>query len=316
MTSLRIAFLGTPDFAVPALDQIVSGPDQLIMVVTQPDRKSGRNRRLTPSPVKRRAIELGIEVLQPEALRGVSIVQQLKQLNLDVFVVAAYGQILRQRLLDLPRLGCLNVHASLLPRWRGASPINHAILAGDTHSGITIMKMERGLDCGPIVRSSETEIGETETAGELHDRLAVMGADLTAEVLTELREGRRLQMMPQDDARSTYAPMLDKTSGRVIFDIAPDPFVRHVHAMTPWPSAVVETQRGPLRLCRARVSVWQGTAQPGEVVRANPTDGLTLAVGTGAVDVLECQRPGKRQLTAVDYLRGLQSDIVGEVWAG
>ncbi|MBN1947350.1 MAG: methionyl-tRNA formyltransferase [Bradymonadales bacterium] len=308
--------MGTPDFAVPTLTTLLHGPDQVVLVVTQPDRPSGRGRTPTPPPVKRVADDHGVKVLQPEHLKGAEVFEEVARAQPDVCVVAAFGKILGKRYLALPPLGCFNVHASLLPRWRGAAPINWAILGGDRRTGVTIMKMDPGLDTGPIVRSWATEIGPTETAGELHDRLALAGARLMAEVLDDLRARRAIPLTEQNGELATYAPMLAKEDGPVDFTASPARFVAHVHAMTPWPAATCLTPRGPLRLCRAEVAGDVATAPAGTVVAADQKNGLLLAVSGGVVRILECQRPGKQVHPACEYLRGLQIDPVGERWSG
>jgi methionyl-tRNA formyltransferase len=305
--------MGTPDFAVPTLERLADGPDQIVGVVTQPDRPKGRQRTLTPPPVKQTAVRLGFPVFQPERIRTAEAWADISKSAPDLCVVVAYGQILGPRFLALPRLGCFNVHASLLPRWRGAAPINWAVIEGDTSTGVTIMKMELGLDTGPAVVSWQTEIGAGETAGELHDRLSVAGADLLAEVAADLRAGEALELTPQDDKLATHARMLSKDDGRVDFDLAPDRFVRHVHGVTPWPGATCETPRGKLKLLRVEGATAEPN-RPGTVLAADQQQGLVVAAGGGAVRVLRCQRPGKSAVDALAFLRGSKSDMLGECW--
>lgn len=317
MDGLRIVFMGTPEFAVPTLQALIDGPDRVVCVVTQPDRPAGRKRRPTPPPVKRLARAHQLPVLQPETLRGREPFQTLRAQAPDVAVVVAYGRILGRRYLELPEHGCLNLHASLLPRWRGAAPINWAVIGGERESGVCVMKMARGLDTGPVVRCWSTEIGETETAGELHDRLATEGARLMAEVLDELRRNGRLPETPQPDETPTpYARMLTKEDGHVDFEQPPGPFAAHVNGVTPWPGATCLTPRGHLRLCRARPlpGVSSGGLAPGTVVEVG-ADRIRLAVGDdGVVEILACQRPGRQALEAGDFLRGVKAELEGEVW--
>lgn len=314
MAALKVLFLGTPDFAVPTLEAIHNGPHSVVGVVTQPDRPSGRNRKLRPPPVKVFALEAELPVFQPERLRDESAFQLIAATQPDVAVVVAYGQILRQRFLDMPRLGCWNVHASLLPRWRGASPINYAIWAGDTKTGVCLMQMERGLDTGPVYSRWETSIAPNETAGELHDRLAPVGGRLISELLDKLSAGVEPALEPQDDDSSTYAHMLKKSDGQVDFSLDPRRFCDHVHAMTPWPGAFCKTTDGPLRLIRVQPTN-EATQEPnGTVVEAEKH--LSVSTGGGVVEIVECQKPGKRTMAAADFLRGFQRKLRGECWFG
>jgi methionyl-tRNA formyltransferase len=317
LNSLCIVFLGTPDFAVPALKRIATGPDHVALVVTQPDKPVGRGQRLTPPPLKQCADELGIPSIQPATLKPDEVYQRLLDAHPDLMVVAAYGKILRPRYLQLARLGCINVHASLLPRWRGAAPINWSILGGDHTSGVTIMQVEPELDSGPILRQWETEIGQTETAGELHDRLAIGGAEVLAEVLSAYREARPPVPIAQDPARVTWAKMLSKDDGVPDFWRDPASVAAHINGMSPWPGAVCSTPRGPLKLCRARVAPdLPGDAPPGTVIQAASHGGITIAVKGGAIQLLQCQRPGKQVVDAEGLVCGLHASIVGERWIG
>ncbi len=314
--SLRVLFMGTPDFAVPTLAAIAAGPDELVGVVTQPDKARGRDRAAQPTPVKAAALATGAPVLQPPTLRDDEAWAAVSALAPDVCVVVAYGQILRERYLNLPRFGCINVHASLLPRWRGAAPINWAVASGDSHTGICIMQMERGLDTGPVISRWETPIGETETAGELHDRLAPRGARMVAEVLARLRAGEAVTATPQPEEGATYARMLGKDDGAADFTRSPRAFAAHVNGMTPWPGVTCATPDGPLKLCRARaIDGAASDAAPGTVLAADPDSGVVLATGGGSVRVLEVQRPGKRVVDATAFVRGYRGDACGQIWS-
>jgi len=261
------------------------------------------------------ALSADLSVFQPNRLANRGTYEAIAATEPDVCVVVAYGKILGPRYLALPRYGCLNIHASLLPRWRGAAPINWAVVAGDDRTGVAVQQMEQGLDTGPVIRTWSTPIDPLETAGELHDRLAPAGADVIAAVLDDLRAGRPLELTPQSDAESTYARMLSKEDGFIEFDRPPAELVAHVHGMTPWPGAVCRTPRGPLKLLRAQlVDVAASDVPPGTVLAANRNEGLIVAAREGAVRVLECQRPGRPSMAATDFINGLRDDIAGERW--
>jgi methionyl-tRNA formyltransferase len=320
VSRLRVLFMGTPDFAVPSLQTLLDGPDEVVGVVTQPDRPAGRQRRLTPPPVKRLAEARGLPVFQPARLLDEGVFEALAATAPDIGVVVAFGKILRPRFLTLPRLGCLNVHASLLPRWRGAAPINWAIASGDPETGVCLQQMDPGLDTGPVLKAWRTAIGPIETAGELHDRLASAGAALLAEVLGELRAGRPVAATPQDDSLATYARMLTKEDGVVDFARPATDVAAHIRGMTPWPGAFCTTPRGPLKLLRA-VAVDPASVgatagwRPGEILAADVERGLVIGTGAGgAVAILECQRPGRHAMAAIDHLCGLHEHLVGERW--
>ncbi|HRQ65794.1 MAG TPA: methionyl-tRNA formyltransferase, partial [Xanthomonadaceae bacterium] len=256
MKPLRLVFAGTPDFAVPALRALLEGPDTLLAVYTQPDRPAGRGRALTPSPVKQVALQAGIEVRQPVTLKTVEARAALAELGPDLMIVVAYGLILPRRVLAIPAHGCWNVHASLLPRWRGAAPIQRAIEAGDAKTGVCLMQMEAGLDTGPVLLSRATPIGDEETAGSLHDRLAAMGADLLREGLAALREGRLPAAQAQSEVGVTYARKLDKAEAALDPSRPATELAARVRAFLPWPVATVEVAGDRIRvLAGDRVSV-------------------------------------------------------------
>ncbi|TXD32596.1 methionyl-tRNA formyltransferase [Lujinxingia vulgaris] len=316
-TPLRIVYMGTPDFAVPALNKLIESSDEVVGVVTNPDRPSGRGKKLTPPPVKVAAEAAGIEVYQPEKLRGPEVLEHLRAWNPDVIVVAAYGQILRNDVLLLPRYGCINIHASLLPAYRGAAPINWAIVRGEAESGVTIMQMERGLDTGPMLLKRKTPIEELDTAQDLHDRLAEMGAELIVDVM-RLIHLDSLNPIVQDDAQSSYAPMLKKSDGEIDFRKSAREVADLIRGMNPWPGAFafLHTPDGPqrvkLHLARAHSAATNGAdtgAAPGEVIRADE-QGLHIACGQGYIECLTLQAPGKRALPVSDFLNGfdLQTD--------
>lgn len=299
---LRVAFMGSPEFAVPSL-RATHRTCEVRVVVSQPDRPAGRGRKLSPPAVKLEAQRLGIPVIQPRKMRDGTLAQALTEHDLDLIVVVAFGRILPQDLLDVPRHGCINVHASLLPRWRGAAPIQRALQAGDTETGVTIMKMEAGMDTGPVYRTVRTPIGSDETAGLLSERLSNMGADALGDFL--LAFPGVSAPTPQDDSQATLAPLLCKEEGEVSWHKTVRDIVNHVRAMDPWPGAFTERQGASLKLFAATAA---GTAMPrgavpGEVV-GTERDEIQVACLDGAVSVAEVQPAGRRRMRAVDYVRG------------
>lgn len=303
----KIIFMGSPDFALPTLRALASHYD-VIAVVTQPDRAAGRGRSLKPPPVKWLAQELGIDVLQPERLRAPEAVEALRRLAPDLIVVAAYGQILRPEVLSLPPFGCINVHASLLPRWRGASPIQHAILAGDTQTGVTIMKMDEGLDTGPILAQRATPIAGDETAGVLSERLAQLGADLLLETLPDYLSGK-IQPQPQPADGVTYAPLLKKEDGRLDLSRSAEELARQVRAFSPWPGAFIEWQGGPLRILSARPSPEKS---PGAGIRLKVQGRAALGTGDGILILEEVQPAGRNRMSSQAFLAGARQWINNE----
>jgi methionyl-tRNA formyltransferase len=305
----RIVFMGTPDFAVAILRALTQA-HTVAGVVTQPDRPAGRGRRLEPLPVKQFAVEAGLPVIQPQRLREPEAMAQLEAWAPDLIVVAAFGQILRPAVLDLPARGCLNVHASLLPRHRGAAPIAAAILAGDAETGITIMRMDPGLDTGPILAQRSLAIETTDTSGTLAKRLAPLGATLLVEVIPDYLAGRLLPI-PQDGSLATYAPQLKKEDGKLDFTRPAYELERRVRAFAPWPGAYADwpdPAGGPRTLKVLRAGVLEhrvGTA--GEVV-ATP-QGPAVGTDSGALLLLEVQPPGKRPMPATDFARGARGFI-------
>ena len=298
--SVRTVFMGSPEFSIPALHGLAQR-FQVVGVVTQPDRPAGRGRVLTPPPVKLLAQELNLPVIQPRRLREPQAMEQLHEWAPDLIVVAAFGQILRPEVLDLPRYGCVNVHASLLPRWRGAAPVQAAILAGDAETGITIMRMDSGVDTGPLLSQRALPILLEDTAGSLGERLSRLGGDLLLETLPRYLSGE-IQPQPQEEAGATYAAMLKKEDGRLDFSQPAEQLERHVRAFNPWPGAFMEWQGQPLKIHQASaVSASQWNAPGSRCSYA----GLP-AVGTGrGLLVLELVQPaGKRAISGVDFLRG------------
>lgn len=296
--TLRLLFAGTPDFAVPCLRAALEG-GSVLAVLTQPDRPAGRGRQPQMSPVKQVALEHGISVLQPQSLRETEVQAQLAAFAPDLLIVVAYGLILPQAVLDIPRFGAWNVHASLLPRWRGAAPIQRAIEAGDGETGVCLMQMEKGLDTGPVLLRAATPISDEDTGGSLHDRLAGLGADVLAEGLLQLAAGKAPLAVPQDHAQATYAHMLDKAEARLDWAQPAATLARRIRAFNPWPVAEVQLEGERLRIHRA-VAV-AGNGAPGEVLLAG-REGLVVACSDGALRLDVVQRDGGRAISATDYL--------------
>ena len=297
---MNIVFMGTPDFAVPSLQALLQAGYPVIGVFTQPDRPRGRGKKLAPSPVKEAAMQAGLPVFQPEKIRrdGVEI---LRSLQPDLCVTAAFGQILSQEILNIPRLGNINVHASLLPRHRGAAPVAYALLEGDETAGVTTMWMDAGIDTGDILLQCSTPVADSETCAELTGRLSLLGADLLLQTLTRL-EGGTLQAQPQNEALMTYDPMLTREMGLPRFSGTGRQLACQINALNPWPCVSVPWKGERLKLLRAEPAEGEGPA--GSVLLSDPRQGLVLACESGAARILELQAPGKRPMAAGDFLRG------------
>lgn len=302
--SLRLAFMGTPAFALPTLHAIIEQGHDIVAIYTRAPRQAGRGLAERPSPVHEFASARGLHIETPASLRGTDAFEKFRGLDLDAAVIVAFGLILPKPLLEAPRHGCYNVHASLLPRWRGAAPINRAIMAGDRETGITIMRMSEGLDRGPICRSASLAIGDTETAGELHDRLAPLGARLMVEALDELENGT-LRQTPQPEEGVTYAAKIDKSETHIDFAGAAERVLRHIHGLSPFPGAWCALRVGDklhrLRLLKAEPAT--GFGQPGEI----QDEDFAIACGTGAIRPLILQREGKSPLPRAEFIRGLHA---------
>ena len=299
----RVLFMGTPDFAVPSLVALADRPAefQVVGAVSQPDRRAGRGRALKPSPVKVAALERDIPVLTPIKMKSAETREAVAALRPDLIVVAAYGRILPPALLELPRHGCVNVHASLLPRHRGASPIAHAIMAGDTQTGIAIMQMEAGLDTGPVYAVRAIDLDDTATSGNLTATLAELGAELLVETLPQIAAGQ-LTPAPQDDSQATYAPLLTKEDGRLDFTAAAATLARRVRGLSPWPGAF--TFRGDQRVqVVAATAAPSGSGEPGQVIVADGT-GIVVACGEGALSLDEVKPAGKKSMLAPAWVAG------------
>lgn len=305
---LRVIFAGTPEFSVYPLKALLESEHEVIAVYTQPDRPAGRGRQLKPSPVKQVAVEADIAVYQPNNFKAEADLLALEALQADVMVVVAYGLILPQRVLDAPRYGCLNIHASILPRWRGAAPIQRAIQAGDSQTGVTIMQMEAGLDTGPMLYKAIIDIGENEAGGQLHDRLAPLGATALMHTLNLLVAG---QLTPeiQNDAQANYAHKLEKAEAQIDWSRPASSLVKMIQAFNPWPVAFTQLVGKTLRIWDARLIDKNSDASAGTVVAAS-AEGIDVATGDGLLRITQLQPQGKRAMSARDFLNA--HDINGQ----
>jgi methionyl-tRNA formyltransferase len=310
---MPIVFIGTPDFAVPSLRRLAEAGQAIAAVVTQPDRPAGRGRRLTPPPVKTAAEALGLPVLQPPTLRDTAVLDYLRSFNPEAMVAVAYGQILRQDLLDIAPRGVLNVHPSLLPRHRGASPIAGAILAGDDETGVTIMLMDAGMDSGPILAQRRVPLDDDATTGALTASLAVLGADLLAETLPRWLAGE-IEPQPQDSAQASVTRLIKKEDGAIDWTFPAIEISRRVRAYNPWPGATTSHNGEPLHIWRASPQDGASGEPPGTVVVPPPElidPTLLIQTGDGLLTIHELQRPGRKPLSADDFLRGMPR-IIGQ----
>lgn len=296
---MRIVFMGTPDFAVPSLQALIDAGHDVCAVYTQPDKPQGRKQILTAPPVKTLALEHDIPVFQPNTLKNEDEQARLRELAPEVIIVVAYGKLLPKAVLDIPPHGCINVHGSLLPRWRGAAPIQWAVIAGDEMAGVTTMQMAEGLDTGDMLLTYETKVGEKETAGELFDRLAQSGAELLTQTLVKLDE---ITPRPQDDAQSCYAHMLDKQMAVIDWSKSAHEIDCLIRGLNPWPIALTTLSGERLKVFAAEKA--NGRGEPGTVLEADPKKGLTVACGEGALRLTEIQLVGGKRMKATDFLRG------------
>jgi methionyl-tRNA formyltransferase len=322
LPAMSIVFVGTPAFAVPSLHALARASHAISAVITQPDRPAGRHRTPRPPPVKVAALDFGLPLLQPASLRDSDTITRLRELSPDVIVVVAYGQILRKTVLEIPARGVLNVHPSLLPRWRGASPIPASILAGDERTGVTVMLMDAGMDSGPILAQTEAPIDDTDTAASLSDKLSQVGAGLLAETLPHWIAGD-IEPRPQDESQATICPLLRKGDGVIDWSFPAIDIWRRVRAYNPWPTAFTSLDGDLLRIWKARPLDFTSSKHAGTVVeldeaRANavPTDHTNVAsfgvqTGRGVLVPLELQRAGRRILTATEFLRGMPG-LIGQ----
>ncbi|MDX1796204.1 MAG: methionyl-tRNA formyltransferase [Hydrogenovibrio sp.] len=311
-TPLRIIFAGTPDFSVPPLQRLIDSEHEVVAVYTQPDRPAGRGRKLTASPVKQTAEAHGIPVYQPVSLKDADAQQAIHALNADVMVVVAYGLILPKAVLEMPKYGCFNIHASILPRWRGAAPIQRAIESGDAETGVTIMQMDVGLDTGDMLTVLKTPIEPEDTAQTLHDRLSQLGCEALMTTLSELQNGQ-LQPVKQDETQVTYAEKLNKAEAEIDWQQDAPTLVRKIQAFNPWPVAFTQYLQQPLRLWQARlVSSIQDNHLPGRVLSVDK-QGITVATGKGTLLITQLQPSGKKAMSAYDFAqaRNLAGEVLG-----
>jgi methionyl-tRNA formyltransferase len=302
MAKPRIIFMGTPPFALPALETLGNGNYAVAAVVTQPDRPAGRGRRDASPPVKQLAVKLGLEVLQPVKVRDASFLEEFYQLNPDMVVVTAFGQILPKEIIDFPRFGCLNIHPSLLPKYRGAAPLNWSIIRGETKTGVTIMLMDEGMDSGDIIIQEETPLGEHETFGELHDRLAIMGAKLLVKAIDQVIRGQAVRQK-QDPAGVTFAPRLTKETARINWHAQSRDIFNLIRGLSPSPAAYTTLDGQELKIFSAETMPASHPAPPGTIAAAVAA-GLPVAACDGYLIIREVQPAGKKRMPVADFLRG------------
>lgn len=298
----KIIFMGTPSFAVPTLELLGKSNHDIVLVVTQPDRPRGRGRKTFPSPIKETAIRLGYDLIQPDAVRTEAFSDLLMKYEPDFFVVTAFGHILSEKILSIPRIGAINIHASLLPRYRGSAPIQWAIINGEKETGVTTILMDKGMDTGDILLSSKTKITADETSATLHDRLSCLGAELLIETLT-LYQNDQIDPVPQDHTLASYAPMLKKNDGRIDWTMSSHKIEAFIRGMTPWPGAFTFLGEKRLKIFSALPVLIENDAPPGVVVEGFP-DELRVSTGKGLLSMLEIQGESGKRLVIKDFLRG------------
>ena len=303
---MKIIFMGTPDFATASLRALVEGGHDVALVVTQPDKPKGRGHKLCPPPVKEYALEAGIEVYQPQSVKTDEAYEKLSSYGADIFVVAAYGQILPERVLNISKHGSINVHASLLPKYRGAAPIQWSIANGESVTGVTTMQMDKGLDTGDMLLKTEVEITEAETGETLHDKLAIAGAEVLLETLAKIEDGTIVRT-PQDDSLSCYAPMLNKQTSKIDFTKSPKEIVNLIRAMNPYPAAHTQYNEQRMRIFCAKACEDHTDAECGAILGAS-ADGIKIKCAGGAVVATEIQFDGKKRMAVSEYLKGNHID--------
>lgn len=298
---MRVVFMGTPDIAATCLKKIIADGFEVVGVYTQPDRPKGRGMKMQFSPVKEVALQNNLPVFQPENFREEETVEALRALKPDICAVVAYGRILPQKVLDVPTYGCINIHASDLPKYRGSAPYQWAVLNGEKETGVTAMYLIREMDAGDIIEISKTPIGENETAGELLDRLAVLGAELLSKTLSRFRKEGKVPAVPQDGSKATFAPMLEKTMCPIDWTLSAQQVHDHVRGLHPWPVATMELQGKTFKVHETRIT--EGSGTPGQILGLTKK-GLKIACGEGAVEITSLQAEGGKRMAAPDYFRG------------
>ncbi len=299
--------MGSPEFAVPTLESLYNEGHNILLVVTQKDRPKGRGKKLLPTPVKEKALELNLEVYQPEYINSDESISKIKALNPDCIIVAAYGQILKKDILNIPKYGCINVHASLLPKYRGAAPINWAIIEGEEKTGITIMEMDEGLDTGDILKSRAIPIKECDDSQTIHDKLSVLGGQLIIETLEDLKNGNIVKM-PQDDSLATYAPMLSKEIGKIDWNDNGERIINLIRGLKPWPSAYMIYKDENVKIHKAKKIEKFSDADNGVVVKVSD-EGIFVNCSDSCIVIEVLQFPGKKKLRVSEYLKGNKFDI-------
>ena len=304
---MRIVLMGTPEIAVPSLERLISDGHDLCAVVTQPDRPKGRGKKLAFSPVKEAAMRHELEILQPEKASQPDFLDRLRELNPDLIVVIAFGQILRKEVLDLPKYGCVNVHVSLLPKYRGAAPINWAIIKGEEKTGVTTMFMDEGLDTGDIIKTREFSLDDEINAGQLHDIMMEEGADVLSQTVKAIEDGTA-ERIRQNDDESTYAPMMDRNLGHIDFKKSAVSIHNLVRGTVPWPGAWCESPYGKIKIWKTRVGQGQTDREPGTIVSVDK-QGIEVACGMGMLLIEEIQMPNKKRMHVSEYIKGNTIEI-------
>ena len=299
---MKIVFMGTPDFSVNALENIVKAGHDVVGVITQPDKPKGRGGKMQYTPVKEKALELGLDVYQPQRVKETEFIEKLKEMNPDAIVVIAFGQILPKAILDMPKYGCINVHASLLPKYRGAAPIQWSVIDGEKETGVTTMYMNEGLDTGDIIDKVVVPIDKKETGGSLFDKLAIEGGKLILITLIELENGTAVRT-PQDDSKSNYAGMINKQLGKIDFNKSANEIERLIRGLNPWPSAYTKMDGKTLKIWDADVDDSENDSAPGTITEVGK-DFIRVATGKGSLKILELQLEGKKRMKTRDFLNG------------
>ena len=299
---MKIVFMGTPDFSVNAIENIVKAGHDVVGVITQPDKPKGRGGKMQYTPVKEKALELGLDVYQPQRVKETEFIEKLKEMNPDAIVVIAFGQILPKAILDMPKYGCINVHASLLPKYRGAAPIQWSVIDGEKETGVTTMYMNEGLDTGDIIDKVVVPIDKKETGGSLFDKLAIEGGKLILKTLIELENGTAVRT-PQDDSKSNYAGMINKQLGKIDFNKSANEIERLIRGLNPWPSAYTKMDGKTLKIWDADVDDSENDSAPGTITEVGK-DFIRVATGKGSLKILELQLEGKKRMKTRDFLNG------------